>query len=293
MAGTHVRQVRLGDHLCLPFTNDDEQREIVSAYIADGITHGERVLYFADRTEPSAIDRWLSQKGVDGALAVARGQLTIRSARGGEFDAATVVTGIHGEMRQARQEGYRGLRWTGEMSWALGSSELAEYESGIAATVSTSGDVAAICQYDERLFDSDAVSGLVAFHTSVVRIDPLHDGRRLRVVPTFNPRGLKVIGTIDDGTVDGLVEALDEASRWPEPVLHLDVAELEFIDVAGVRAIVRLAGRLGDERRLQIDHLKPTLRKVMTIVGWDQAPGIRIGSSAVPSNDLGEEVGSA
>jgi len=293
MAGTHVRQVRLGDHLCLPFTNDEEQREIVSAYIADGIRHGERVLYFADRTEPAAIDGWLSHKGVDGALAVARGQLTVRSARGAEFDAATVVTGIHGEMRQARLDGYQGLRWTGEMSWALGSSELARYESGIAATVSTAGDVAAICQYDERLFDSDSVNGLVAFHTSVVRIDPLHDGRRLRVVPTFNPRGLKVIGTVDDGTVDGLIEALSEAFRWPDVVLHLDVAELEFIDVAGVRAIVRLAGRLGDKRRLQIDHLKPTLRKVMAIVGWDRAPGLRFGSAPARNDDLDEEVGSA
>ena len=289
MAGRHVRQVRLGDHLCLPFTNDDEQREIVTAYIADGLRQGERVLYFADRTDPSAIDGWLSRSGVDVALAVARGQLTVRSAHGEQFDAATVVTGIHGEMRQARQDGYQGLRLTGEMSWALGSPGLPEYESGIAATVSTAGDVAAICQYDERLFDSDAVSGLVAFHTNVVRIDPLHDGRRLRVVPTFNPRGLKVIGTVDDGTVAGLVQALNEAVRWPEPVLHLDLAELEFIDVAGIRAIVLLAGRLDAERKLQINHLTPTLRKVMTIVGWDTSPGLRIGDPGEPGEEVGSE----
>ena len=274
---THVRQVRLGDHLCLPFTNDDERREILSSFIADGISQGERVLYFADRTEPSAIDMWLARRGVDGALAVARGQLTVRSANGAAFDAATVVTGIHVEMHQARADGFQGLRLTGEMSWALGSPALPDYEHGIATTVSTAGDVAAICQYDERLFDSDAMNGLVAFHTSVVRIDPLHDGRRLRVVPTFNPRGLKVIGSVDDGTVAGLVAALNEATRWPEPVLHLDLSELEFIDVAGVRAIVGLAGRLTPDRKLQIDHLKPTLRKVMTIVGWDQAPGLRLG----------------
>jgi anti-anti-sigma regulatory factor len=281
--------VRLGDHLCLPFTNDHEQREILSSYIADGLLHGERVLYFADRTEPAVIDQWLAHRGVDGALAVARGQLTVRSAKGEDFDAATVVTGINDEMHQARADGYQGLRLTGEMSWALGSPSLPEYEHGIAATVSTAGDVVAICQYDERLFDSDAVSGLVAFHTSVVRIDPLHDGRRLRVVPTFNPRGLKVIGTVDDGTVAGLIEALNEAVRWPEPVLHLDLAQLEFIDVAGMRAIVLLAGRLDAERKLQINHLTPTLRKVMTIVGWDKAPGLRIGDPGEPGEEVGSE----
>jgi len=278
----------LGDHLCLPFTNDHEQREILSSYIADGLLHGERVLYFADRTEPAAIDQWLAHRGVDSALAVARGQLTVRSAKGEAFDAATVVTGINVEMHQARADGYQGLRLTGEMSWALGSPSLPEFEHGIAATVSTAGDVAAICQYDERLFDSEAVNGLVAFHASVVKIDPLHDGRRLRVVPTFSPRGLKVIGAVDDGTVAGLLEALTEASQWPEPVLHLDLSELEFIDVAGVRAIVRLAGRLTPERRLQIDHLTPTLRKVMTIVGWDRAPGLRFGPEPRLDGDLGE-----
>jgi hypothetical protein len=67
--------------------------------------------------------------------------------------------------------------------------------------------------------------------------------------------------------------------------------------VAGVSAIVRLAGRLGDQRRQQIDHQKPTLRKVMAIVGRDRAPGLRIGPASgldgAQNDDLGEEVGSA
>jgi anti-anti-sigma regulatory factor len=279
VSSTHVRQVRLGDHLCLPFASDDEQREVLASYIADGIRHGQRVLYFADRTEPAAIDRWLARRGVDGVLAVARGQLSVRS--GEAFDPRAAVTGIQGEMRQARADGYRGLRLTGEMSWALrhrpGDDELLKYESEIATTVSLSGDVAAICQYDERLFDSDSVSGVVAFHSSVVRTDPLHDGRRLRVLPTFGPRGMKVIGTVDDTTVGGLVQALNEAVGWPDEVIHLDLGELQFIDVAGVRAIVRLAELLAPDRRLQVDELKPTLRKVMAIVGWDRTPGLTLG----------------
>jgi anti-anti-sigma regulatory factor len=291
VASTHVRQVRLGDHLCLPFTNDDEQGEVVGAYIADGLIHGERVLYYADRTEPAAIDRWLDRRGVDGALAVARGQLTVRTSHGEEFDPASVVTGIQSEMRQARADGYQGLRLTGEMSWALhhnpDSTRLHEYESGISTTVSSAGDVAAICQYDERLFDSDAVSGLVAFHSSVVRIDPLHDDRRLRVLPTFNPRGLKVVGVVDSSTVAGLVQSLNEAVTWPETVLQLDLSEMDFIDVAGVRAIVRLAELLAPERRLQVEHMTPTLRKVMSVVGWDQTPGLSI------ADGRAGEVGSA
>jgi hypothetical protein len=74
----HIRHIRLGDHLCLPFASDMEQREVVSAYIADGLTRGERVLYYSNRTAPDAIDAWLHPRGIDGALAIARGQLEVR-----------------------------------------------------------------------------------------------------------------------------------------------------------------------------------------------------------------------
>jgi hypothetical protein len=71
---THAGRIRAGDHLCLPFAGEAEQREVVSAYISDGLRRGERVLYFADRTRPDAIDAWLGPRGDDVALAIARGQ---------------------------------------------------------------------------------------------------------------------------------------------------------------------------------------------------------------------------
>jgi hypothetical protein len=275
----HVQHIRLGDHLCLPFANDDEQREVLTSYIADGLDKGQRVLYLADRTEPAAIDRWLSKRGVDGALAVARGQLDVRSAAG--EDPVSVAGGIKLERQQARDAGYTGLRITGEMSWALRHPPTAGlldlYESGIATTVTGSDDLVAICQYDERLFDSAAVHGYLAFHADVVRVDPLHNDRRLRVVPTFTPRGLKVHGIVDQSSGDGFAFALEHAARWPEPVLHIDLADLEFIDVAGVRAIVRMAESLAPGRRVQLDHLAPYLRKVLGVVGWDRTPGLTIG----------------
>ncbi|GAA2601020.1 hypothetical protein GCM10010399_34750 [Dactylosporangium fulvum] len=276
----HTRHIRLGDHLCLPFASDVEQREVVSAYIADGLTRGERVLYYSDKTAPDAIDAWLDPRGIDGALAIARGQLEVRPAGETPFDPADLVDGIQHAIREARAAGFQGLRLTGEMSWALRSLpdtvRLHEYESGVASTVVESGDLAAICQYDERLFERADMTGLVARHTSVVCIDPLHDDRRLRIVPTFSPRGLKVTGTVDDATAGAFAGALAQAGGWTaaEPVIVLDLADLQFIDVAGIRAMVRFAESITPERKLQVRHLSPTLRKVLRIVGWDATPGL-------------------
>jgi hypothetical protein len=58
--------------------------------------------------------------------------------------------------------------------------------------------------------------------------------------------------------------------------VHLDVGGLEFVDVAGVRSIVRQAGCLAPERNLVVRNLAAGLRKVFGVVGWDRAPGLLI-----------------
>jgi anti-anti-sigma regulatory factor len=279
----HAGHVRLGDHLCLPFASDAEQREVVSAYIAEGLRRGERVLYYSDRTHPDAIDAWLGPRGVDGALAIARGQLEVRPARAGGFDPVEVVGGIRHAVNDARAAGFQGLRLTGEMSWAVRDRPdtvgLHEYESGVASTVVDSGDLAAVCQYDERLFERADLPGLLARHGGVVRVDPLHDGRRLRIVPTYAPRGLRIGGVVDESVAEPLAGALAQAMGWPaaEPVFVLDLGELSFIDVAGVRTLVRFAEALAPERRVRVHGMPATMRRILRIANWrlespDEAP---------------------
>lgn len=271
---THAGRIRPGDHLCLTFATDAEQREVVSAYIADGLRRGERVLYFSDRTRPDRLDEWLDPRGVDAALAIARGQLEVRPPGDAVFDPAEVIGGIRHAVHDARSAGYQGLRLTGEMSWALrgrpDTDRLHEYETGVASTVVDSGDLAAVCQYDERLFERDVMPALVARHAGLVRIDPLHDDRRLRIVPSYSPRGLRIGGVIDDTTAAPLADALAQAAAWPsgEPLLVLDLAELDFIDVAGIRTLVRFAEALAPERRVQVAHMPATMRRVLRIANW-------------------------
>jgi anti-anti-sigma regulatory factor len=162
---------------------------------------------------------------------------------------------------------------TSELRPVADERSLREYEQRL-SQVFRSRELAAICQYDQRLFDQAAVTGLIACHPQVVQIDPLHDDRRLRIIPTYAPRGLRIAGTVDVVTVGALTTTMQRATRWPEPDLRIDLGELEFIDVAGVRAIVRTAAGLEPGRRLIIERLAPGLRKVFGIVGWDRTPGL-------------------
>jgi hypothetical protein len=57
-----VGRVRPGDHLCLEFGTDclefgtdDEQREVLAAFMLAGLAQGEKVVYFTDGTAPEMI----------------------------------------------------------------------------------------------------------------------------------------------------------------------------------------------------------------------------------------------
>ena len=94
----------------------------------------------------------------------------------------------------------------------------------------------------------------------------------LRTAVMRDPPGLALGGDIDEETYPALVEALshippDNAS------LHVDLSAVTFCDLAGLRAIVRLA----DTSTLVVLLGVPRpLRTVMKILGWDQEPGLVI-----------------
>jgi anti-anti-sigma regulatory factor len=58
--------------------------------------------------------------------------------------------------------------------------------------------------------------------------------------------------------------------------VHLDVTQLRFIDVSGIRAIVSAAENLGEGRRILLHGLPTQLARVLSIVGWAEAPTLAI-----------------
>lgn len=81
---------------------------------------------------------------------------------------------------------------------------------------------------------------------------------------------LVLSGDIDEETYPALIEALSRIPR-DNADLHVDLSAVTFCDLAGLRAIVRLA----ESTTPVILHGVPgTLLTVMKILGWDQQPGL-------------------
>lgn len=281
---TAVRQVdrvRPGDHLCLAFDTDDEQREVLTAFLVAGLARGEKVVYFTDTTAPEMVLGWLLARNIDGDLARARGQLEIRAAQDvyvtvGRFDPATTVGALDHLVAQAQSAGFTGLRISAEMSWALrghgGANELARFEQQIQQVHDIRGLVA-LCQYDRRVFGSAAADGMCQLHPLRIEATPLHEDEALRLTPMFDPPGLRVAGTIDLATSPALAAALQEYAVRQAGDVYVDMSDLAFIDVSGLRVLVETAADLAT-RRLHVLNLAPGLRRVVRLVGWDTAPGL-------------------
>jgi anti-anti-sigma factor len=89
------------------------------------------------------------------------------------------------------------------------------------------------------------------------------------------PGGLSISGAIDNYNVDSFSRSLSALLDGKGDV-NVDLSELEFCDVSGIRALVRAAERLDGGRRLVLHGLPPQLRTAMALVGWTDMPGLVI-----------------
>lgn len=102
----------------------------------------------------------------------------------------------------------------------------------------------------------------------------------LRITVTTQPMSLRLDGVIDESTFGILTRALTRARRSGDFPILVDLAGVEFCDVAGLRAIISLAdGRDAGcpaARKITLVHLPSYLATLLGILGWDAAPGLTL-----------------
>lgn len=91
--------------------------------------------------------------------------------------------------------------------------------------------------------------------------------RQLVVDRTERPLGLRFVGEIDltnSGAISSaLRHVLDGLAN-----IHLDLRQLVFCDVSGIRALLNVAEAVGPDRRLLLHGLAPEIERVIRVVGW-------------------------
>jgi anti-anti-sigma factor len=139
--------------------------------------------------------------------------------------------------------------------------------------------ITAICQVDRRNLTEAELAALRAAHEVVVRPDPEFEDPVLRITRTFHPRGLSIAGELDAARHAVLAEALTAAADAPE--LHLDCAELRFMDLGALHVLADYARERAGRCSVILDSVPEHLRAIIDLVGWDGLPGVRLGE-AVP-----------
>jgi anti-anti-sigma factor len=89
------------------------------------------------------------------------------------------------------------------------------------------------------------------------------------------PATLRLAGVIDESTYQVLRRALAKAAMGGDCALRVDMAGVDFCDLAGLRLIVSLADSgQAAVSQVTIAHLPTHLTDIMHILGWAGAPGL-------------------
>jgi anti-anti-sigma factor len=101
---------------------------------------------------------------------------------------------------------------------------------------------------------------------------------QLHAVFTSPPPTLHLAGDIDEWTFPDLTRILARAAAAGAPRVHVDLADVQYCDVAGLRAIISLVSGQGEGRagvdEIVFTQLPGPLQRVLSILGWDAAPGV-------------------
>jgi ABC-type transporter Mla MlaB component len=186
-----------------------------------------------------------------------------------------MLDAVRDEHARALAEGYTGLSMTGDVGAglhdAVGSQRLAEYERRLDEEI-LGGTRLLLCQYDHPELDDETMSQATGAHHVDVPPELAAIGRAgmLAAARARSPETVRLAGELDFESAVTVAEALDATFEGPRRV---DLADLNYIDVTGMRA---LRGRAGEA--LTITPASDPVRRLVGLLGWDTDPDVRVGA---------------
>lgn len=281
-----------GEHPCLSYGDDAEQHEVAAGFVRAGLDNREKVFYLTD-SAPTSVPDFLRAGGVETGPSTREGQFIVLATEamyppGEPLDPRVISEQVRRAARDARDEGFAGLRMAAEMGWThrdgLDLERLVAYERAATAFTAEHG-VLGLCQYDRRRLSDRDLEVIEAAHGYRVGPDPVYADGALSLTRTYAPAGLRVVGELDLSNAGALDDVLRAVAAGGGHDVHLDVSGLEFTDVAGIRVLAHAAQRL-DRRDLILRGAHRRLRRVLRLTGWDELANLTIGDTHGVDIDL-------
>lgn len=176
LISTDFGRIAPGEHLCGFYRDTDEKFSIIIPFFRAGLQNNEKCIYILDESSKDEVIQAFGRAGLDLRGHLKSGQFELLSSeetylQNGCFDPDRMVETLRKAEAQATEEGYRGLRVSGEMTWALkkqpGSEKLVEYEAKLNYFFPGS-KTSAICLYNEEKFAPDILLDIIYTHPKII-----------------------------------------------------------------------------------------------------------------------------
>jgi len=168
---THMSGLRMHDHICMAYTDREQQITAIAYYMKAGLELGEKCLYVSDKPTSEFVLKVLNDTGIDVEALVAKGAIEVALPeevylRKGYFDPDDVISLGRSIITDALQKGFKGLRCACDMTWAktykITPKALLDYESKVNCLFED--NLVSICQYNTHLFDEQTLDTLLKTH---------------------------------------------------------------------------------------------------------------------------------
>lgn len=259
------------DHVCWIYDDDAEFDAAVQEFLAGGMARGERVLCVGERVVEGlrtatggvpALEELIAQGAVETLTLAEVYEAT------GPFRPEQQLSYYSGATRRALDAGFSGLRVIAEVSglatdpdrrpelvrWEQIADDYAAHDSGFSA----------MCAYRAELAP-EALADLASLHPLV------RGSREASGFALFSETDRLVLaGSVDTFSSDRLARLLATAPTGGDGVV-LDVADLDFLDVASCRALAHwVADLVGRSVAVEMAGSSRLLRRMWHVLGLER-----------------------
>jgi hypothetical protein len=260
---------------------------MLTAFAADGLRAGHKMLFLTDDPTPPALARHLTRTLPEAETAQAGDQIRVLPSRasylpGGAFRPDELLDTLAAEISLSQRQGYRGLRVNSDLTWAgrhvPDGDALADYETRVNALF-VGGQVLAVCHYDPCRFDTETWWRLLAAHPSAVTSDAATVLSELRCVRSVDPPGMRIAGEADLANSAALPSLLTTIQTLPGRC-HIDASGLRFADARAVDSLVNVARARHPAPTTIV--CSPHLGRMLDLLGADTVPGLTVTMKVKP-----------
>jgi hypothetical protein len=265
--------------VCWVYDDPCDLDAAAARFLQGGLARGERLLVVGEGMIETLHRDTLPFGGTDALVATGGLQildLTIAYDSAAPFVPEQQLAFYESATRQALDDGFTGLRVAAEVSALAADPDsraaLVRWEHLADDLMARGSRFTAMCAYRSDL-DSEALGEVASVHPLV---------RAPEGVPPFrvfhDENRVVLAGSVDTFTAARLGRVLAE-SPAARPATVLDLGLLDFVDVAGCRALARWAAGL--EEPLQVTGASVLVRRMWPLLGLDElAPVVFEGARA-------------